>query len=137
MPLSPADVHVTEFRRQDLLRSAATARLVASGSVGTRRLGAAGVLRALVSALGRAAALVPDSRETLRCKEQDLAALGVTWASDPAADRALARGLLAARARREARRLPVLVGEPLEEPSAVHRARAPRLRRALDAAFAR
>lgn len=101
LPFSPADVQATEFRRQDLLAAAAEARLIASGGSATRRPGAvAGVLRGIASALGRATSLIPDSRDPLRSKEQELAALGVTWGTDPAGDYALARELHLARAQR-------------------------------------
>ena len=134
--ISSANVQATESRRQDLLAAAAAARLIASGETGPRRPGAvAGVLRGIAAALGRAAARIPDSRETLRSKEQDLAALGVIWGADPAGDRELARELLAARAQRQARRLPSPFGEPVGGLSTVHRAEVHR--RAYDVAVAR
>jgi hypothetical protein len=103
LSLSPAALQATESRRQDLLAAAATARLVASGEPGTRPPGAgAGVLRGIVSALGRAAARIPDGREALRSKEQHLAALGVTWTTDSAHERELAAELRAGLARRAA-----------------------------------
>ena len=42
----------------------------------------------------------PDGRDGLRSAEHELAAHGVTWSSDPSHDLALARELVAARARR-------------------------------------
>ena len=42
----------------------------------------------------------PDSRDGLRSPEHELARRGVTWASDPAHDQALARELASARAHR-------------------------------------
>jgi hypothetical protein len=101
--LSPAYTQATESRRQDLLAAAATARLIASGDTGTRRPGAvAGLLHGIASALGRAAAFIPDSREAIRSKEQNLAALGVTWTTDSAHERELAAELRAGLARRAA-----------------------------------
>lgn len=135
---SPAAVQFTESRRQDLLAAAATARLIESGGTETRRPGAfIAVLRAIASALSHSAALLLDSRETHRSKEHELAALGVTWGTDPAGDHALARELRASRARRQALRLPFSAGEPLEDLSAVRRAYAPRFQSALDAALSR
>ena len=58
----------------------------------------------MAKAVARAAAAVmaswPDSRDGLRSPEQELAARGVRWATDPAHDLALARELQAARTRR-------------------------------------
>jgi hypothetical protein len=136
-PLSPADLYVAESRRQDLVRSAATARLLASHGIGARPGAVAGVLRGIASALGRATALLPDGREGIRSKEQDLAALGVTWVTDPVRDHALALDLQAARARRQAHWLASPAGEVLEALGSGRRASGPRIRRALDVALAR
>ena len=135
--LSPADVLATESRRQDLLASAATARQLASRDAGTSRPVLAGVLRGIGAALGHAAALVPDGREGIRSKEQDLATLGVRWATDSADDVVLARELQAARAQRQARRPVSPAGGLLEGRPVGRRAYVPRMRRALAAAFAR
>lgn len=138
LPLSPADVHVTESRRQDLLAAAAAARLLASAGTGTRRPSVvAAVLRGIASALVHVAALVPVSREGIRSKEQDLAALGVTWVTDPVRDHALALELQAARARRQAHWLASPAGGVLEALGTGRGASAPRIRRALDAALVR
>ncbi|CAA9564661.1 MAG: hypothetical protein AVDCRST_MAG19-2133 [uncultured Thermomicrobiales bacterium] len=56
--------------------------------------------RAVARAAAAAGACWPDSRDRLRSPEHELARRGVTWASDPAHDLALARQLAAARARR-------------------------------------
>jgi len=48
------------------------------------------------------ATLPCDSRERLRSKEQELAMLGISWATDPLHDAALAREIEVARQRRRA-----------------------------------
>jgi hypothetical protein len=58
--------------------------------------------RFFAAALGRIAALAHDSRDGLRSSEQELAALGVRWGSDPAYDAMLARQIEAARGRSRA-----------------------------------
>ena len=73
-------------------------------------------LTAVIGAtLGRLAALVPDSRDGLRSPEHELAARGIRWASDPAADRALAEELRAASAARHARLAPVVPLPSIEQ----------------------
>jgi hypothetical protein len=60
-----------------------------------------GTVRQILGAtFDRIALLLPDNRDSLRTKEQELAAVGVTWAPDPAYDEMLARQIDAARLRR-------------------------------------
>jgi len=66
---------------------------------GTLSLGT--VRRILNSALDRMVMLLPDSRDGLRSKEQELAATGVSWTSDPGYDEILARQIEDARLRRQ------------------------------------
>jgi hypothetical protein len=54
------------------------------------------------AALDRIVLLLPDSRDKLRSKEQELAASGLTWATDPAHDEMLARQIESARLQRRA-----------------------------------
>lgn len=54
----------------------------------------------LSAALDRMVMLLPDSRDSLRSKEQELAATGVSWASDPAYDEMLVHQIEDARLRR-------------------------------------
>jgi hypothetical protein len=56
--------------------------------------------QAVVAVLRWVADLPWDSRERLRSQEQELAMLGITWASDPVHDAALAREIEIARQRR-------------------------------------
>ena len=65
------------------------------------------VAKAVARVAAAAMAFWPDSRDGLRSPEQELAARGVRWATDPTHDLALARELEAARARR-ARPVPPL-----------------------------
>ncbi len=58
------------------------------------------VAKAVARVAAAAMAFWPDSRDGLRSSEQELAARGVRWATDPAHDLALARELAAAHARR-------------------------------------
>jgi hypothetical protein len=58
------------------------------------------VRQILSAALDRIVMLLPDSRDGLRSKEQELAAVGVAWSSDSAHDEMLARQIEAARLRR-------------------------------------
>jgi hypothetical protein len=55
------------------------------------------VWQAIGAVLHWVADLPCDSRERLRSKEQELAMLGITWASDPVHDAALAREITVAR----------------------------------------
>jgi hypothetical protein len=92
-----------EIERRLRLAEAATARLLAQhrSATGTRRRRRVSLGYGIVgAALGRLASLTRDSRPGLRSREHELAALGVRWDADPAADRALAEETLAARARR-------------------------------------
>jgi hypothetical protein len=107
LPYAHADCLVQEHQHRELLAKAARLRLVAEAAhQGTApRRWAPAVLapvRLAASALGRLGALVQDSREILRSKEQELAALGVTWTTDPAHERELAEELRAGLARRAA-----------------------------------
>jgi hypothetical protein len=67
---------------------------------GARSTGA--VRQFLSAAFDRLAMLLPDSRDSLRSKEQELAAVGVTWPPDLAYDELLARQIETARAGRYA-----------------------------------
>src|SRR3712207_3062056 len=109
---TPSEIHALA-RQADLLAEGARDRRLAeidrangtSQSVGGR-LGCA-LSRLAVGALRR----WPDSRPSLRSPEQELAARGVAWASDPGHDLDLARELRLAQWRRAHRALvPVLIG---------------------------
>jgi hypothetical protein len=58
--------------------------------------------RILGAALAFVGSLAHDSRPRLRSSEEELAALGVTWQTDPAYDAKLAQQIQAARPRRQA-----------------------------------
>jgi hypothetical protein len=67
---------------------------------GTKSAGA--VRQFLSAALDRIVMVLPDNRDSLRSKEQELAAVGVTWPPDPAYDEMLARQIETAQAGRHA-----------------------------------
>jgi hypothetical protein len=99
LPLHDPTCDVRLLQTQDHLAQAESNRRAASArpaaSAVTR---AAGVFARIISLMG---ALVPDSRDGLRSKEQDLAAWGITRQGDGAHDEALALELRAARFRRQ------------------------------------
>ena len=100
-------------RHADLLAEAERDRRL--GQVGTAGGRGPRLAGRLVATLERVAATAirhwPDSRDGLRSPEQELAARGVTWATDGARDLELARELQAAH-RHPARRAPVPVAMP-------------------------
>ena len=100
LPLHDPTCDVRLLQTQDHLAQAESNRRAASARPATSAAAkAAGVFARLVSLMG---ALVPDSRDGLRSKEQELAAWGITWQGDRAHDEALALELRAARFRRQA-----------------------------------
>lgn len=101
LPISDPTCDARLLQVQDHLAEAAANRRAAAARP-TSATGTRASARALARLGARMAALVPDSRDGLRTKEQDLAAWGVRWVPDSAQDEALALELQAARARRQA-----------------------------------
>ena len=99
---NPINAYEVKFMEQRELVAAMTERSRhVTASVPAHRTRSTGMVPKFVSAaLDRIVMLLPDSRESLRSKEQELAAVGFTWKPDPAHDEMLARQIDAARLRR-------------------------------------
>jgi hypothetical protein len=100
---NPMTTYEVKLMEQRELVAAATerSRLITTAVPAQGMLSILGSARQILStALDRMVMLLPDSRDGLRSKEQELAATGVSWASDPGYDEMLARQIEDARLRR-------------------------------------
>jgi hypothetical protein len=100
-PINTYDVKLMEQR--ELVATAIERNRHTTTAVPARGMSSLNALREIfAAALDRFALLLPDSRDTLRSKELELAAVGVTWNTDPAHDEMLANQIEAARLQRRA-----------------------------------
>jgi hypothetical protein len=101
-PITAYEVKMME-QRELVAAASRWNRLMTTAMPAHGTLSIVGNVRQILGAtFDRISLLLPDSRDSLRAKEQELAAVGVTWRSDPAHDEMLARQIEAARRRRHA-----------------------------------